>query len=222
MIEVDATLFTLLAEGFVLACVILLISVAHSARRNGRDRKALRALVANINEEAGARLDRTRALCAGDSATLLNKFERSTCQAFIGVYNKRNAASLDTVYTALKALVDGYQQQLEGLQQNKRSDPPPDEAAATPKDAEISKLKSDFERTDRELQITKRTMEKMLLEYNSMFAGGQEAETAAEIEAEEILQMLDPEGSEDDSDRAGDAAEPVDPELDIEAKVESR
>ena len=204
MIEVDATLFTLLAEGLVLACVILLISFGLSARRNGRDRKALRALVANINEEAGARLDRTRALCAADSATALNNFERSVCQAFIGVYNKRNAASLDTIYAALKMLVDGYQQQLQELQQNKGSEPPPDEVAATPGDAEISKLRSDFEQAEQELQITKRTMEKMLLEYNSMFAGGQEAETAAEIEAEEILQMLDPERLEHAVDGASD------------------
>jgi len=220
MIEVDATLFTLLAEGFVLACVILLISFGLSARRNGRDRKALRALVANINEEAAVRLDRTKALCAGDSATALNKFERSVCQAVIGVYNKRNAASLDTIYAAVKMLVDGYQQQLEGLQQSKVSEPPPDEAAE-PRDAEISKLKSDFEQAERELQVTKRTMEKMLLEYNSMFAGGQGEETAAEIEAEEILQMLDPERSEDVVDRTGDNDESVDRDFDIEAKAAS-
>ena len=179
MIEVDATLFTLLVEGFALACVILLISFTLSARRNGRDRKALRALVSDINEEAGARLDRTRALLDdGDSATALSKCERGVCQAFIGVYNKRSAASVDTVYAALKMLVDGYQRQLEERPPAGSAEPPLCEATEAPKDAVIAKLKSEYEQTTRELQITKRTMEKMLLEYNSMFADARSREIA--------------------------------------------
>lgn len=194
MIEVDATLFTLLAEGFALACVVLLGTWVYSVRRNGRDRKALRALVADINEEAAARLERTRTLLEdGERAAALTRHERGVCQAFIGVYDKRAADALSSIYTALKALVDAYQAQLETAQEAVRGAAPA--AAASPKDAVIAKLKQDYEQAASELQITKQTMEKMLCEYNSMFAGGSdsdsETDTEAELEAEEILQMLE-------------------------------
>lgn len=206
MIEVNATLFTLLVEGLALACVFLLTSFVHGAWRSGKDRKALRALVANINDEAGARLERTRELLDdGDSATALTNHERSVCQAFIGAYNKRAAGSVTNIYSKVKTLVDAYQQQLEELRQVPEQ--AVEESATNAKDAVIAKLKNDYEQTIKELQITKSTMDKMLREYNSMFAGGVDEEPAAEEnpEATEILQMLESGGLNDD-----DEAEPAD------------
>ncbi|MDH3452108.1 MAG: hypothetical protein OEN20_06775 [Gammaproteobacteria bacterium] len=192
MIEVNATFFTLLMEGFAVACVLLLTNLILSARRNAKDRKALRALVADINEEAGARLERTSSLLDdGDSAKALSRHERGVCQAFIGAYNQRAADSLTSIYAALKTLVDAYQRELQQLQQNHSVAAAADDEQVTPNDAVISKLKDDYERTARELQITKRTMEKMLREYNSMFAGGSGEQAAAELEAEELLHMLE-------------------------------
>jgi hypothetical protein len=218
MIEINATLFTLLVEGFALACVFLLIGFVHGALRGGRDRKALRALVANINDEAGARLERTRELLEdGDSAAALNNHERGVCQAFIGAYNKRAAGSVINIYTKLKTLVDAYQQQLEHSRQDPGS--PVDETVTNAKDAVIAKLKNDYEQTINELQITKNTMDKMLREYNSMFAGGNGGEPEAEenLEAAELLQLL--ESSEVDD--AGEAAEVTDETADQHAGVES-
>jgi hypothetical protein len=206
VIEVNATLFTLLVEGFALACVFLLTSFVHGAWRGSRDRKALRALVANINGEAGARLERTRELLDnGDNATALANQERSVCEAFIRAYHKRAAGSVSNIYTTLKTLVDAYQQQLEGVRQV--PEPTIDEMATNAKDAVIVKLKNDYEQTIQELQITKNTMNKMLREYNSMFAGGvgDEPDAEANLEAAEILQMLESGGLGDDDE----AAEPA-------------
>jgi len=220
LIEINAALFTLLVEGFALACAFLLVSFVRGAWRSGRDRKALRALVANINQEAGARLERTRELLEdGDSATALSNHERGVCQAFIGAYNKRAAGSVINIYTQLKTLVDAYQQQLEDQRGNPVSEPPAGDPAESPKDAVIEKLKTDYETTIKELHKTKSTMDKMLREYNSMFAGGsgEEKDSEMDLEAREILQLLES-GEVDD---AGDAVEVTDEQVDRDAEVES-
>ncbi len=203
MIEINATLFTLLMEGFAFACALLLIGTIVSARRKGKDRKALRALVADINDEAAERLERAKALFPeGESAKTLSRHERGVCQAFIGAYNRRAADSVTGIYAALKTLVDAYQQELQQLQESQTAAPPAaeDDDKPTPKDAVISQLKDDYEQTTRELEITKRTMDKMLREYSSMFAGGSGAEDADELDAAEILKQM--EGDEDAVDES--------------------
>lgn len=209
MIEINATLFTLLIEGFAFACMLLVITAIVSARRKGKDRKALRALVADINNEAGARLERTKALLPeGESAKTLSRHERGVCQAFIGAYDKRAADSVTDIYAALKTLVDAYQQEMQQRRESQAAEQRAgdDDSKPTPKDAVISKLKSDYEQTARELEITKRTMEKMVREYSSMFAGGSGAEQGGELDAEEILQRMKAEmEAADDADRDGAA-----------------
>ena len=167
MMEIDARLFTLLAEGFALITLVLLASLFLGARRRRKDRKALRALVASINAEAGARQEQTRALFADeDHAVSLSKQERAVCQAFIGAYGKRAPEALAGVYAQLKTLVDGYQQRMQQVETD---------VGDAAQDEVLTKLKADYEQVTRELDITKRTMEKMMHEYNSMFGGGAEA-----------------------------------------------
>ncbi len=225
MIEVSATLFTLMAEGFALACVLLITLIIVSARRKGKDRKALRALVADINEEAAERLQRTQTLLAdGESAKALSRHERGVCQAFIGAYNKRAADSVTGTYAALKTLVDAYQKELQQLQESRAAAQPEDDGETKAKDVVLSKLKSEHEQTTRELEITKRTMDKMLREYSSMFAGGSSAEEEAdgdgEIEAAEILQMLEQSKTDDEAATDGDDAAQDTPAADGETAAD--
>lgn len=199
MIEVNAALFTLLVEGFALLSAIAIIGFSLNLLRGGRDRKALRALVATINAEAGARTQRARELLAdGDGAAALSKHERGVCQAFISAYDKRASSAVAGVYTQLKALVDGYQAQLEA--QRLAVVPPAGTPSPAPHEAVIAKLKQDYEQAAHELQITKQTMDKMLREYNSMFAGGSSSAEPGEeeLEAEQLLEMLETRGGDAD------------------------
>ncbi len=215
MIEVNATVFTLLAEGFVVVSLLLLATVYSGTRRKSRDRKALRALVGNINAEAGERLQQTRAVFDdGDEASSLCRQERDVCQAFIVAYDKRAEKSVPVIYAQLKSLVDAYQQQVQELRQSVAAAAADEQPGTEPKDRVISKLKSDFENVSRELEITKTTMAKMLREYSSMFAGGAEEASDDNDDVAMVLGKLE----SDDVDGANGAPEAT---IDAEDKPEA-
>lgn len=203
MIEVNATLFALLLEACALLAIALLGIGFVGWRRRARTRSVLRALVAEINSEADHRLqtarERVDAAGEGDNAQRLNHGERSVCQAMVRALSRRSPELLAQAYAELKALVDAHQ----ALLVARAAEPSAaQEQALAAKDAALRTLKSDYERSTHELAVTQRTMEKMLHEYSSMFAGGaDELDQAAMLE-----QMKQAAAAEIDADAAAPEA----------------
>lgn len=208
MIEVNATLFALLLEASALLATALAVLGVVAWRRGTQMRRVLRALVAEINGEAEARLrlagERIAARGEGDDAKRLNQCERSVCQAMVRALSQRRPELLVRAYAELKALADGYQTLLAAAAVS-----PSQAQAEAAKDAALRTLKSDYEKATRELAITQRTMEKMLREYSSMFAGGADDDIDHSAMMEQMKSAAAPEIEDGSTSSAPSGAQPL-------------
>lgn len=201
----DMTLLLALLGGEVLLILFVLLFVhwLRSLAAARRDRAAVAALVARVNESRERRkqeiadyLKRTFGMqgAAADpvQASILRE-ELRLLQRFGLIYRKRDAASVENLPMFLEAAFEPYQALTGGSATLEAASPMLDADMA-----ELEELRRENKRLSEELSVTMDTMSRMLSEYSTMFAGG------SAMLVDSAMDALDDEEPEMQTDIPGD------------------
>ncbi len=196
MIEVNATLFTLLLEACAGLALFFLVALLVAWRRKAGLRRALRELVTRIEADSPERLAAATAALAeaGDqgeaAAAGLHERERAVCQAFIDACARRDGKRVANVYDELVALVDGWREHTNAHAAEPQASADVDVAA---RDKALRQLAHERDTVVLELAKTRETVDKMMQEYTNMFGDGA-SHDAGEAEARAPLEIADESG----------------------------
>ncbi len=198
MIEVNATLFTLLLEACAGLALFFLVALLVAWRRKAGLRRALRELVTRIEADSPERLAAATAALAeaGDqgeaAAAGLHERERAVCQAFIDACARRDGKRVANVYDELVALVDGWREHAT-VQAPASPAPANADVDVAARDKALRQLAHERDTVVLELAKTRETVDKMMQEYTNMFGDGA-SHDAGEAEARAPLEIADESG----------------------------
>jgi hypothetical protein len=175
----------LAGEFLLLVLVFLLVAFVRSRAQQRRDTKAARGLVARIKQgkaEREAAITRFLTEGAGLTGEALDKAkvallraEFGFLQRLAGVYRMRESAAFARIDSDLYAAVEPYHAMTSVPAAAAAAD---GDGGALEDNAELELLRKENKRLSDELTITMETMSRMLNEYSTMFAGGDDKETA--------------------------------------------
>ncbi len=179
MIEVNALLFTLLAEATVLLSIILIVWIVITIRKKGKDKAAAKALVDSIKLHSGDRLDSITSILSsvsdleGDgllkASKRIDRLEKELFTQIVRLHLKRDNTILAVMDEYFDKVIAGYKENI-SVTASSASDTAVDEGAQD----KIDGLEKEKESLIVELKITKATMGNMMAEFNTVFNGGNE------------------------------------------------
>ena len=176
MLEVNAVYFILLAEGFGILLLVLLIWMAIAVFKMRRKKKAVGDLLARFNARAVQRGEQTESFLRvifkleGEDlqAALENidKHETQFLQQLINSLYRGKVSQIGALDAELDKLIESYKCLL----------PRVEESASELTDAtqEVTALRGENERLRSELVLVKNKMSDMISEFGNMFGGGKE------------------------------------------------
>jgi len=197
MIEVNALLFTLLAEGTGLLSIILIIWIVLSIRKKAKDKAAAKTLIAQIKKQSVERLNAIKTFLSttgleGDELQIevkkIDRLEKDFFTQLVRLYLKREAAILSSIDKPFDLVIASYKEKVS--EQSNTDAVEEDQNLVV-----IKVLEKEKEALNLELEITKTTMGNMMTEFNTMFAGGNETvqtskealqSTMAEVESDDV------------------------------------
>ncbi len=197
MLEVNAIYFILLAEGFVLLSILLLVGVLIVLITRWRKRKNLAALAAAIRDRSSARNEQSKAFLQAvyqfeaeelDAALDdIHKHETEFFQQLLNCFYRGGSAEFNTLDTSLDTLVKSFkclQPRVETTTQEK--------PAAV---QEIETLRSDNETLRCELSVANNKLSDMIVEFGEIFGGGKDHQ----LTLQEVMEKVDAMKAEHDS-----------------------
>ncbi len=195
MIEVNALLFTLLAEGAGLLSLILIIWIVLSVRKKGKDKAAAQALVKSIKANSDDRLAAIKTFLIqsagleGEELQLdvkkLDRLEKDFFTQLVRLYIKKDGDILSGIDKQFDKVISAYKSHMSNtaVEDTKTDDENVGKIESLQKEKEALKI---------ELQITKATMGNMMTEFNTMFNGGNETvQTSKEALQSSMTQVED-------------------------------
>ena len=214
MIEVNPLVVVLLAEAVAVLAIGLGIWGVLAWRRDGRDKRAIRALVARVRSQKddrnrAARSVLERAGLGGASleaaAAEIQRAEQAFLQTFIKTYRERNAASVEDLLSTIDALTAPYRSgNLGSAPARAETESDLEVAPAESLPAEhLAELEFENEKLTEELRITRDTLDNMLKEYASMFAS-ERGDASPSSEAPPASQAADGEPFEESASEPAD------------------
>ena len=222
--QLDPLLLWFLGELLLVSLVSATVLGVRGVLGRRRDRAAARSLIEQIKETVDDRAQETREILtqrygiAGDSleelVSAISREEKRFYQTLIDLYLKRDAEALQSLHLAFGVAVAPYRSLPIAQSQGATGSEADDVATAADDDAaELGRLRDENERLSEELRITMDTMGRMLSEYSSMFAGGEDGE----LDKEKMIAMFQSEGGvlgaaladTDGADREADDGEPA-------------
>ena len=192
MLEVKAIYIILLAEGFGVAVLLLILMICQRVRIYRRKRKAVKQLISQIkhqskirNEKTGYFLQQNYNLEGGElkqAVNTIDKQEKKFFQKIIKMFLEGDTELVKTMDAALAELVDTYKDLKPKITEVK------DSAELDEVLQEIEALRAENERLETELDNAKQKMEGMIGEFGNMFGGGKDHEMAKHEVVEKVVE----------------------------------
>lgn len=180
MIEVNALLFTLLAEGVGLLAIILIVWIIFALKKKSKDKVAAITLVKNIKTKSEDRKEGIKTFLSqsagleGEELQLdvkkLDRLEKDFFTQIVHLYLKRDGEVLSGIDEQFDKVISAYK----GYISQPASVDSPATTTTTDNDilAKLESLQKENVGLTVELGITKETMGNMMAEFNTMFSGG--------------------------------------------------
>jgi len=148
-----------------------------SIRKKGKDKLAAKALIAQIKKQSDERLNAIKTFLLttgleGDELQIdvkkIDRLEKDFFTQLVRLYLKRDGTILSNIDTAFDLVITSYKEKVS--EQSGTNDTAEEDQNLVL----IKTLEKEKEALNIELQITKTTMSNMMLEFNTMFNGGNE------------------------------------------------
>ena len=197
MLEVNAIYFILLAEGFVLLLILLLVWTLITLVSKRRESRCIAELQARLKNRSQLRGEQTRSflqtiyhLEGEDLSAALADIDRHEAEFFqhlVASLYRGGRAQLNTMDTVLDKLIESYK----CLQPRSESTLPEELEAVQ----EIVSLRGENETLRSELSVAKNKLSDTISEFGDMFGGGKDHQ----LSLHEVVERIDAMKADNDS-----------------------
>lgn len=191
MLEVNALLFIMLVEGFVILLLSLLLMIVLRVRLKQRNRKAVKTLVSQIKHQSDVRLKETGSFLQNvyeleggelkNAVKDIDKREKRFFQKIIDMFLRGETTLLTAMDTAVAELIEPYK----NLRPKTHGQTESENESATL--VQLETITAENENLKHELGATKDKMQSMISEFGNMFGGGSDHELAKHEVVEKML-----------------------------------
>ncbi len=189
MLEVNAIYFILLAEGFVLLLILLLVWTLMTLIGKRRKNRRIAELKARLEGRSLRRSEQSRTflqtICHLEGEDLgvaladINRHEAEFFEHLLASLYRGGRAQLDSVDTAMDRLIEAYKCL------RPRSDPTPQEELEAAQ--EVASLRVENETLRSELSVAKDRLSDTISEFADMFGGGKDHQ----LSMHEVVERID-------------------------------
>ena len=191
MFEVNALLFIMLVEGFVILLLILLLILVLRIRVKSRNRNAVKQLVSQIKHQSSVRMEETGSFLQDiyelDGPDLKNAVkdidarEKRFFQKIINMFLYSESGLLTGMDAAVAELVEPYK-----VLRPKAAEPV-DSEEETNAVMQLEAKTIENEKLKRDLEETKDRMQSMIDEFGNMFGGGSDHDLAKHEVVDKVI-----------------------------------
>ncbi|MCH8105061.1 MAG: hypothetical protein IIC58_06120 [Proteobacteria bacterium] len=182
MLEIKAIYVVLLAEGFGVSILFIILMIGLRLRTRRRNRKAVKQVILQIKHQSKIRTEKTghflREIYDLDEKELnkaiktIDRQGRKFFQKIIDMFLKGDTEMVTTMDAALAELVQTYKELKPKVPEGQEN------MNLEEVLKEVETLKSENEKLKNSLEISTATIESMIGEFGNMFGGGSDHELA--------------------------------------------
>lgn len=189
MFEVNAILFLLLIEGFVIVLLVLALIVVLRIRLKSLNKKAVAQLVSQIKKQSDVRMQETGSYLQEvyqledeeleNAVKEIDRQEKRFYQKIIRMFLYPDSSQITSMDASMAELIGCYKAL-------KPATTPESKAALANALKEIVELKTEKEKIQLDLNEKKKTLDGMVSEFGNMFGGGSDHDLEKDSVVEKI------------------------------------